>query len=77
MFTLVPAYGRDYTSKSDVMTGWNVGEDFNITSVHAHGYINKEDAERIGVPENAVKIRYANKTRTVIIQVKKKYRRIT
>lgn len=31
-FTLSPAYGRDYRTRSDVVTNWEDGKDFKIVS---------------------------------------------
>ena len=66
--TVIPAYGRDYKSKKDVLTDWKAGKDFII---HSYGnrydgkYINKEDADRAG---ETVSIRYAGRTKQLIIR---------
>jgi hypothetical protein len=31
--TLVPAYGRDYKSKKEVITDWNAGKDFKVMDI--------------------------------------------
>jgi hypothetical protein len=67
MITLVPAYGRDYKSKAAVELDWNEGKDFFNT--FEGRYINREDAERIGVPSGVVRIRYCKTRKVVTIQV--------
>ena len=39
----IPAYGRDYKSKREVMEAWNAGKDFLVQDMTFHGYINKND----------------------------------
>lgn len=43
--TLVPAYGRDYKSKSALMADWNQGKDFLAVSFQSHqgGYTSIRD----------------------------------
>lgn len=31
--TIVPAYGKDYKSKREVLEAWNAGTDFRIASI--------------------------------------------
>jgi hypothetical protein len=33
--TVVPAYGRDYASRKEVLADWNAGKDFRICDVSA------------------------------------------
>lgn len=45
--TLVPAYGRDYKSKKEVLADWENGKDFIINDMshpYDRKYINKTDA---------------------------------
>lgn len=52
----LPAYGRDYLTKREVLAAWNTGKDFQIVEVGQHygRYVNKADA-----PENVVlNVRY-------------------
>lgn len=62
--TLVPAYGRDYTSKADVKADWEAGKDFRLPG---GSYINKPDFIKYGpgMGHTAVRIRYAKLTRVV------------
>jgi hypothetical protein len=63
--TVVPAYGRDYKSRQEVLEAWNDQKDFVIQGLQGGGtYINKQDADRFNV---AVKIRYQKKTKALII----------
>ena len=39
----VPAYGRDYKSKKEVLADWEAGKDFLIQDMFHSGYINKAD----------------------------------
>ncbi len=39
----VPAYGRDYKTKADVLADWEAGKDFLIQDMFESGYINKAD----------------------------------
>ena len=62
--TLMPAYGRDYKSKQEVLADWNAGKDFRIAT--ASGYINKEDAIKGSVKE--VNIRYRGLRQVAVIK---------
>jgi len=48
-YTIVPAYGRDYKSKKELLIDWNNNKDFRIMDISAGrydgSYINKADAE--------------------------------
>lgn len=68
--TLVPAYGRDYKSKKDVIAAWEANKDFliqDISSPHDGRYINKEDALTSNIPR--VNIRYKSLTQICVIKV--------
>jgi hypothetical protein len=56
---LVPAYGRDYTTASEVKTAWDANKDFQIASVGLDSgrYINKRDTETYGIEAGSY-IRY-------------------
>ena len=62
-FTLVPAYGRDYTSKAAVLEDWNANKDFQIAGITRPAYINKQDADASRL---VVRIRY-NKLRKIMV----------
>lgn len=39
----IPAYGRDYKNKKDLLADWAAGKDFLIQSFNGTGYVNKDD----------------------------------
>jgi hypothetical protein len=46
---VVPAYGRDYKSKKEVLADWNAGKDFKVCDISSPfdgSSVNKEDAEK-------------------------------
>lgn len=50
--TIVPAYGRDYKNKSDVIAAWDSNKDFRIQdcgSEYNGAMLNKQDAEKYKV----------------------------
>lgn len=68
--TVVPAYGRDYKSKKEVMQAWSEGKDFLVDCMmrpELDGkYLNKDDA-----PKGAtLNVRYLRQTRVCVIKVK-------
>lgn len=66
--TVVPAYGRDYTSAKAVKADWEAGKDFQICDMSCQNdgaYINKEDASREGITVN---VRYARLTKVLPIK---------
>ena len=65
---LSPAYGRDYKTEAEVRAAWNDGKDFRMENgPAAGGYINKGDAENMGVPTGEVNIRFNKKTEVCVI----------
>ena len=60
----VPAYGRDYKSKKEVLADWNDGKDFLIQDMFHSGYINKADK-----PANVtLNIRYKKLTQICVVK---------
>lgn len=60
---VIPAYGRDYTSKKAVQADWDANLDFESTDMASYGQkVNKQDAERLGL---VVTVRYNKLTRQV------------
>ena len=58
MTTLVPAYGRDYTTAKAVKADWKAGKDFTVADFFDRfdgKSVNKQDADRAGM---SVTIRY-------------------
>jgi len=69
--TLVPAYGRDYTSAKAVKADWDAGKDFiirDISSRYDGSYINKQDAER-DMKGQSLTFRYKRLAQIVVIKV--------
>jgi hypothetical protein len=64
--TVVPAYGRDYTSEAEALAAWEGNKDFKVPG---GPYINKSDFERHGVLEghSGVRIRYAKLRRVTLV----------
>jgi hypothetical protein len=63
--TVVPAYGRDYKSKAEVLTDFRAGKDFQMQSIqHGTGYCSIKDF----APGVTVNIRY--KRLTMVLPVK-------
>tara|TARA_R110000850_G_scaffold259927_1_gene387093 strand:+ start:509 stop:748 length:240 start_codon:yes stop_codon:yes gene_type:complete len=59
--TLLPAYGRDYKSKKEVLADFNAGQDFEISSFGFSHYCSIRDAAEF----KNVSLRY-NKQRSVV-----------
>ena len=70
----VPAYGRDYKSKKEILPDWEAGNDFKICDMSSPDdgrYVNKEDAEKdSGVWE--VHVRYAKLAKIAAIRIVRK-----
>ena len=70
MKTLVisPAYGRDYTTASQVMAAWHDGKDFMIQSLRYGGtYVSIRDAKALVADGYvAVELRYMKKTKLTV-----------
>lgn len=62
----VPAYGRDYKSKTEVQKDWDAGKDFLIQDMRESGYANKDTVELKGCTLN---IRYKKLTMVHVIKV--------
>lgn len=62
----IPAYGRDYKSKKEVLADWAAGKDFLVQDMMRSGYINKDDK-----PANVeLHIRYKKMTQIAVIPAK-------
>ena len=67
--TLVPSYGRDYSSVTYVRQAWDANQDFRIVGDRAV-YVNKRQVAQLkedGITE--LNIRYQKLTRKVTIQL--------
>ena len=67
---VVPAYGRDYKNKKEILAAWEAGKDFQICDMsHPNdgAYVNKEDAEKdSGLWE--IHVRFARLTKVASIK---------
>lgn len=65
--TVIPAYGRDYKTKKEVIEAWNDGKDFQIVDMfHGNGrYISKRDV--IENPSIVVNVRYKRQTLVAVM----------
>jgi len=43
--SIIPSYGRDYTSKAKVLEAWNANQDFQIQPQGC--YVNKQQKEQL------------------------------
>lgn len=69
--TILPAYGRDYKNKNDILKDWEDNKDFQIcdvSSVFNGSYVNKREAEQFDLQE--FNVRYAKKTKVAILKLK-------
>ena len=67
--TLVPAYGRDYKNKKDVLADFNANKDFVIaTMMHPDSgrYANKSDLKGT---EKSVMIRYDRLMKVIVVKL--------
>jgi len=68
--TLVPAYGRDYKSKKEVVASWEAGQDFLVAGLDPESGrpFNIQSARDAKIPQ--VTIRYKKLTQVCMLQVK-------
>jgi hypothetical protein len=67
---VVPAYGRDYTSKQKVKADLVAGKDFRILDIsqeHNGRYTSLSELKRLQYTQ--VRVRYSNSTKVVIFDV--------
>ena len=65
MDTLLPAYGRDYTSKAKVLADWNSEKDFIITNLFSP-YDGKPVNKQQLKPGESVQFRYSRLMKTFV-----------
>lgn len=65
---IVPAYGRDYKSKKEVMADWDANKDFLVQDMFKSGYINKEQALKELKGQN-LQVRYKKLTQVFMLKV--------
>jgi hypothetical protein len=65
----VPAYGKDYTTKEEVLTDWAAGKDFRIifkTELGGGRYFSCRDTESL--KDTVVEVMYRNRELSVFIE---------
>lgn len=65
--TLTPAYNRDYKSKKEVLTDFEIGKDFILNTFHGQTYCNKEDLISQGI--RSVQIRFKKNTQVIVVKL--------
>jgi hypothetical protein len=69
--TVVPAYGRDYTSKASALADWKDGKDFRIADMSHHDdgrYLSSRDAGALQAGRiTHVHIRYRKLTQVCVV----------
>jgi hypothetical protein len=60
----VPAYGRDYKSKKEVLADWRAGKDFLVQDLVHSGYININDKPS----DVTLQIRYKRLTMVCVVK---------
>jgi hypothetical protein len=72
--TVVPAYGRDYSSRAKAVADWDAGKDFQVQDIGAgqdNGrYVNKSDLAQFK-PGTTVNIRYRRLTMVAVVPPEK------
>lgn len=66
--TLVPAFGRDYTSRREVLADWNADRDFIVADLFSKWDgkpVNRRDIANTG--EKQVQIRYKGLARIAVV----------
>ena len=69
MITLVPAYGRDYKSKKEVMKDFNENKDFIINDISSRWDGKPANKNDLIKDHDEVKIRYKKHQEIAIVKV--------
>jgi hypothetical protein len=64
--TLVPAYGRDYKSKKELLADFAANKDFHLQTYNGSTYVNREQVEQL--KEREVMVRYSKCTKVTILK---------
>ena len=65
--TVLPAYGRDYKNKRDILADYLANKDFETIDIASKGKINKSDCQKMGIA--CLIVRYKNNQRLASINV--------
>lgn len=71
MLHVIPAYGRDYKSKKEVIADWSSGKDFQIQDMsnpNDGGYVNVQD-----LPKGELQVRFGKLRKVCVIKADAKY----
>ena len=66
---VLPAYGRDYKNKKEILNDYLANKDFQVSQVTNHPYLNKSDCLKMGIA--CLIIRYSSLKKTASINVVK------
>jgi hypothetical protein len=69
--TVTGAYGRDYETSDEAFAAWMADKDFCIHTPGHASFINKSDAEKFGVPNDLIRIRYKKASELVLVHFNK------
>ncbi len=64
--TVIPAYGRDYKSKKEILADWVSHKDFQCVGFHGEGYVCDTD-----ITNSDINVRYARQTKVAVLTRKK------
>ena len=64
---VLPAYGRDYKNKKEILKDYLENKDFQVSDITNHPYLNKNDCQKMGIA--CLIIRYGNLRKTASINV--------
>lgn len=64
---LVPAYGRDYTTKKEVEASFFANKDFQVQDFMSSGMTSYKELKQMGV--KTAEIRYSKLTKMTIIKI--------
>ena len=64
---VLPAYGRDYKNKKEILKDYLENKDFEVSDISNKGKINKSDCLKMGIA--CLIVRYRNNQRLASINV--------
>ena len=64
---VLPAYGRDYKNKKEILADYLANKDFQVSDITNHPYLNKSDCQKMGIA--CLIIRYSGLKKTASINV--------
>ena len=64
---VLPAYGRDYKNKKEILKDYLENKDFQVSDITNHPYLNKSDCLKMGIA--CLIVRYGNLRKVTSINV--------